>query len=119
MRYVEREQGVVPSEARFGGHQTPKDREQSFHATNQTINCGFVSGPDGFPSPGFDLDEKDKKYTSACKIVVSSCIFGSFDFLRRPTSKLVKTNAFWKNHGLIISLNIFSYIYIFGLMLSY
>ncbi|KAG6407881.1 hypothetical protein SASPL_130881 [Salvia splendens] len=89
LRYLEREQGILPSEARFGGHQTFMDREKSFHATNQTIRCGFVRGPDGFPSTGFDLDEEDKKFMNACKIVVSSCIFGSFDFLRRPTSKLV------------------------------
>ncbi|KAH6763134.1 transmembrane protein [Perilla frutescens var. hirtella] len=89
LRYVEREEGILPSEARFGGHQTLKDREKSYHATNQTITCGFVSGPDGFPSTGFDLDEEDKKYMSPCKIVVSSCIFGSFDFLRRPASKLI------------------------------
>ncbi|KAL8550322.1 hypothetical protein ACS0TY_008952 [Phlomoides rotata] len=87
--YLEREEWTLPSEARFGGHQTLKDREKSYHATNQTIHCGFVSGPDGFPSTGFDLDEKDKKYMNACKIVVSSCIFGSSDFLRRPTSKLI------------------------------
>lgn len=94
--YVEKEERILPSEARFGGHQTLKDREKSYHATNQTIHCGFVSGPDGFPSSGFDLDEKDKKYMNACRIVVSSCIFGSFDFLRRPTSKLVTCYAFWK-----------------------
>ncbi|KAK4479791.1 hypothetical protein RD792_015327 [Penstemon davidsonii] len=75
--------------ARFGGHQTLREREQSYHATNQTIHCGFVSGPDGFPTTGFDLDEKDKKYMITCKVVVSSCIFGSSDFLRRPTSKVI------------------------------
>ncbi|XP_047976696.1 probable hexosyltransferase MUCI70 isoform X2 [Salvia hispanica] len=89
LRYLEREQGILPSEARFGGHQKFMDREKSFRATNQTIHCGFVRGPDGFPSTGFDLDEEDKKFMNACKIVVSSCIFGSFDFLRRPTSKLI------------------------------
>ncbi|KAK4479802.1 hypothetical protein RD792_015339, partial [Penstemon davidsonii] len=75
--------------ARFGGHQSLREREQSYHATNQTIHCGFVSGPDGFPTTGFDLDEKDKKYMITCKVVVSSCIFGSSDFLRRPTSKVI------------------------------
>ncbi|KAM1417624.1 hypothetical protein ACFX1Q_021906 [Malus domestica] len=74
-------------EPRFGGHQTLEEREQSFFAKNQTLHCGFVKGPPGFSSSGFDLDVKDKAYMNGCKIVVSSCIFGSSDFLRRPTSK--------------------------------
>ncbi|PIN24084.1 hypothetical protein CDL12_03205 [Handroanthus impetiginosus] len=90
--YVEREERALRNEAieaQFGGHQTLKDREKSYHATNQTIHCGFVRGPEGFPSTGFDLDEKDKMYMNTCKVVVSSCIFGSSDFLRRPTSKVI------------------------------
>ncbi|CAL8094562.1 unnamed protein product [Prunus armeniaca] len=43
--------------------------------------------PPGFSSTGFDIDAKDKAYKNECKIAVSSCIFGSSDFLRRPTSK--------------------------------
>ncbi|CAB4277870.1 unnamed protein product [Prunus armeniaca] len=42
--------------------------------------------PPGFSSTGFDIDAKDKAYKNECKIAVS-CIFGSSDFLRRPTSK--------------------------------
>lgn len=76
-------------EPRFGGHQTLEEREQSFHAKNQTLHCGFVKGPPGYPSTGFDLDDKDREYMNTCKIVVSSCIFGNSDFLRRPTSKTV------------------------------
>ncbi|KAL3636260.1 hypothetical protein CASFOL_020807 [Castilleja foliolosa] len=91
--YVEREDRARLNEtieSRFGGHQSLQDRENSYHATNQTIHCGFVSGSDDvFSSTGFDLDEKDKKYMNTCKIVVSSCIFGSSDFLRRPTSKVI------------------------------
>ncbi|KAK6133722.1 hypothetical protein DH2020_032433 [Rehmannia glutinosa] len=90
--YVVREERTLLNEtieARFGGHQTLKDREKAYHATNQTIHCGFVRGSDVFPSTGFDLDEKDKKYMNTCKVVVSSCIFGSSDFLRRPTSKVI------------------------------
>ncbi|KAJ0568903.1 hypothetical protein HanHA300_Chr05g0160051 [Helianthus annuus] len=74
---------------RFGGHQTLEEREQSFRAVNQTIHCGFVEGFDGSPNTGFDLDNEDKMYMYTCTIVVSSCIFGSSDFLRRPTSKMV------------------------------
>ena len=76
-------------EPRFGGHQTLEEREQSFYAKNQTLNCGFVKGPPGYSSTGFDLDEKDRAYMKTCKISVSSCIFGNSDFLRRPTSKQV------------------------------
>lgn len=76
-------------EPRFGGHQTLEEREQSFFAKNQTLHCGFIKGPPGFSSTGFDIDVKDKAYMNECKIAVSSCIFGSSDFLRRPTSKKV------------------------------
>lgn len=74
---------------RFGGHQTLEEREKSFYATNQKLHCGFVKGPPGYPSTGFDLDEKDNAYMKICKVAVSSCIFGSSDFLRRPTSKQI------------------------------
>lgn len=76
-------------EPRFGGHQTLEEREQSFFAVNQTVHCGFVRAAEGFPSTGFDLKEEDRKYMSVCRVAVSSCIFGSSDFLRRPTSRLV------------------------------
>ncbi|KAL1365756.1 hypothetical protein AAHE18_03G311200 [Arachis hypogaea] len=76
-------------EPRFGGHQTLEEREKSFYAKNQMVHCGFVKGSPGYSSTGFDLDEKDKAYMSKCKIAVSSCIFGSSDFLRRPTSRLI------------------------------
>ncbi|KAI8527332.1 hypothetical protein RHMOL_Rhmol12G0067300 [Rhododendron molle] len=91
-RYHDREDkpyGQDQFEPRFGGHQTLEEREKSFYARNQTIHCGFVEGPEGYPSTGFGLDEKDKLYMNTCKVVVSSCIFGSSDFLRRPTSKLI------------------------------
>ncbi|PQM40610.1 uncharacterized protein Pyn_36123 [Prunus yedoensis var. nudiflora] len=45
--------------------------------------------PPGFSRTGFDIDAKDKAYMNECKIAVSSCIFGSSDFLRRPTSKKI------------------------------
>ncbi|KAG9151964.1 hypothetical protein Leryth_002234 [Lithospermum erythrorhizon] len=86
--YVEYEKEEFPQH-RFGGHQTIEEREKSFYATNQTIHCGFVKGSEEFPSTGFDLSEEDKKYMSTCKVAVSSCIFGSSDFLRRPTSRLI------------------------------
>ncbi|XP_010527893.1 PREDICTED: uncharacterized protein LOC104805153 [Tarenaya hassleriana] len=74
---------------RFGGQQTLEEREKSYHAVSQTIHCGFVKGPPGFQSTGFELSETDKAYMKNCVVVVSSCIFGSSDFLRRPASKKV------------------------------
>ncbi|KAI6686434.1 hypothetical protein NL676_032347 [Syzygium grande] len=88
LHYIEKEENSFSS-PRFGGHQTLGERETSFHARSQKLHCGFVEGPARFPSTGFDLDEKDKIYMNTCKVVVSSCIFGSSDFLRRPTSKRI------------------------------
>ncbi|KAK7386973.1 hypothetical protein VNO78_27392 [Psophocarpus tetragonolobus] len=90
--YVDHEERTSKNdlfEHRFGGHQTWEERENSFYAKNQTLHCGFVKGPVGHPSIGFDVNEKDKTYMHRCKVVVSSCIFGSSDFLRRPTSRLI------------------------------
>lgn len=92
LEYIDREEKASWKrnfEPRFGGHQTLEEREQSFHAKNQTLHCGFIKGPPGYPSTGFDLDDKDREYMNTCKIVVSSCIFGNSDFLRRPASKTV------------------------------
>ncbi|KZV23261.1 hypothetical protein F511_17770 [Dorcoceras hygrometricum] len=87
--YIETEEKTPLNEARFGGHQTLEGREESYHAKNQTIYCGFVRKPDGYLNTGFDVDEKDKKYMNRCSVVVSSCIFGSSDFLRRPSRKVI------------------------------
>lgn len=95
---IEEEQPKESSlfESQFGGHQTLEERENSYYARNQTLHCGFVKGPMGYPSSGFDLNESDKEYMGTCRVVVSSCIFGSSDFLRRPTSKMIGT--FSKNN---------------------
>ncbi|KAL0326302.1 UNVERIFIED_CONTAM: hypothetical protein Sradi_5199500 [Sesamum radiatum] len=76
-------------EPRFAGHQSLREREESFIARDQKINCGFVEGPKGSPSTGFDLAEDDAKYISSCHIAVISCIFGNSDRLRSPISKAV------------------------------
>ncbi|OEL17321.1 hypothetical protein BAE44_0021660 [Dichanthelium oligosanthes] len=47
----------------FGGHQSLQDREETYHAKDQTLHCGFVRGPDDYPSTGFDLDENDRRYS--------------------------------------------------------
>ncbi|KAK9111901.1 hypothetical protein Scep_019420 [Stephania cephalantha] len=92
LQYTEVEQrpsGEEKWEPRFAGHQILREREESFYARDQKINCGFVRGPEGSPSTGFDLVEDDIKFMSSCHIAVSSCIFGSSDNLRTPTGKSV------------------------------
>ncbi|XP_008810917.2 uncharacterized protein LOC103722220 [Phoenix dactylifera] len=76
-------------EPRFAGHQSPQEREESYYARDQKINCGFVRGPKGSPSTGFDMAEDDVRYMSRCHIAVSSCIFGKSDSLRTPYNKVV------------------------------
>ncbi|ERN12818.1 hypothetical protein AMTRI_Chr11g155040 [Amborella trichopoda] len=85
----ERPSGVEQWEPRFAGHQTLREREETFYARDQRINCGFVKAPKGYPSTGFDLAEDDMKYMQRCHIAVSSCIFGNSDNLRTPTGKMV------------------------------
>ncbi|XVE53251.1 hypothetical protein DITRI_Ditri02bG0189100 [Diplodiscus trichospermus] len=90
--YVEREVNPLHGnslESRFGGYQTLEEREKSFYARDQTIHCGFVKGLSALSSAGFELSENDKAYMNTCQVAVSSCIFGSSDFLRRPTSRLI------------------------------
>ncbi|KAE9618355.1 hypothetical protein Lalb_Chr02g0141831 [Lupinus albus] len=74
---------------RFAGHQSLEDRENSFFVRDQKINCGFVKGPEGSPSTGFDLSEDDESYISRCHIAVISCIFGNWDRLRMPVTKTI------------------------------
>uniref|UniRef100_A0A0D9VL01 Uncharacterized protein n=1 Tax=Leersia perrieri TaxID=77586 RepID=A0A0D9VL01_9ORYZ len=87
------EENVSPSnghfEPLFGGHQNLQEREETYYARNQTLHCGFVQGPEGYPNTGFDLDENDKMYMASCRVVVSSCIFGSSDYLRKPTKSKI------------------------------
>ncbi|PKA50725.1 hypothetical protein AXF42_Ash017604 [Apostasia shenzhenica] len=93
--YVDREQKLYfddhALESRFGGRQTLEEHKNSYYARDQTLHCGFVKGPVGYPSTGYDLNEKDEEYMAHCRIVVSSCIFGNSDFLRRPTSRMIST----------------------------
>lgn len=77
-------------EPRFAGHQSLQEREESFIARDQKINCGFVKGPEESSSTGFDLAEDDAKYISSCHIAVMSCIFGNSDRLRSPIGKAVR-----------------------------
>ncbi|XP_042033673.1 probable hexosyltransferase MUCI70 isoform X1 [Salvia splendens] len=92
LQYTEREEKPTEDEnwqPRFAGHQSLLEREESFNAQDQNINCGFVKGPKGSASTGFDIAEDDAKYISSCHIAVMSCIFGNSDRLRSPISKAV------------------------------
>lgn len=92
LQYTEVEEkpdGEAEWEPRFAGHQSLQDREESFLARDQKINCGFVKAPEGYPSTGFDLAEDDANYISRCHIAVISCIFGNSDRLRIPVGKMV------------------------------
>lgn len=93
LQYTEREEKPSEDEKwepRFAGHQSLEEREESFIAHDQKINCGFVKGPKGSSSTGFDLAEDDAKYISSCHIAVMSCIFGNSDRLRSPIGKAVR-----------------------------
>ncbi|XP_011038141.1 PREDICTED: uncharacterized protein LOC105135119 [Populus euphratica] len=85
----EKPEGQEQWEPRFAGHQSLQEREESFLAHDQKINCGFVKGPEGSSSTGFDLAEDDASYISRCHIAVISCIFGNSDRLRSPADKMV------------------------------
>lgn len=92
LQYTETEKkrnGLEHWQPRFAGHQTLGERENSYIARDQKINCGFVKAPSGFPSSGFDLAEDDSRYISKCHIAVVSCIFGNSDRLRPPASKMI------------------------------
>ncbi|KAK8916485.1 hypothetical protein KSP39_PZI023132 [Platanthera zijinensis] len=91
--FEERFSGTKDLEPRFAGHQTPQEREQSYYAHDQKINCGFIKGPSSSPSTGFDLAEDDMKYMSSCHIAVSSCIFGNSDNLRTPYLKTISRQS--------------------------
>ncbi|WCJ44137.1 hypothetical protein M5689_024825 [Euphorbia peplus] len=96
LQYVDKEEkpdGIDQWEPRFAGHQSLQEREESFLAQDQKINCGFVKGPEGSPSTGFDLSEDDTNYISRCHIAVISCIFGNSDRLRSPTAKMVTRSS--------------------------
>ncbi|XP_024961996.1 uncharacterized protein LOC112502337 isoform X2 [Cynara cardunculus var. scolymus] len=92
LEYTELEENInklEPWKLKFAGNQNLEQREQSFVAHDQTLHCGFVKGPKGYPSTGFDLAEDDVTYISSCHIAVISCIFGNSDRLRSPMGKTV------------------------------
>ena len=99
LQYTEAEEKPDDDEEwqpRYAGHQSLREREESFIAHDQKINCGFVKGSSGYPSTGFDLAEDDAKYISSCHIAVVSCIFGNSDRLRIPVGKMVRCVSFFQ-----------------------
>ncbi|KAJ4827030.1 hypothetical protein Tsubulata_018199 [Turnera subulata] len=111
LQYVEMEEkpgGQEKWEPRFAGHQSLQEREESFLVHDQKISCGFVKGPQGSPSTGFDLSEDDENYISKCHIAVVSCIFGNSDHLRSPANKMIGTQlrySIWLDSKLRLQLD--------------
>ncbi|KAK1619340.1 hypothetical protein QYE76_024857 [Lolium multiflorum] len=91
LSYILKEEHLAGNGSLFGGHQSLQEREGTYYAKNQSLHCGFVEGPDGYPSSGFDLYEHDRAYMDTCRVVVSSCIFGGSDYLRRPTKSKISS----------------------------
>jgi hypothetical protein len=89
LSYILTEEHLASNGSLFGGHQSLQEREETYYAKNQSLHCGFVQGPEDYNSSGFDLDERDRAYMNTCHVVVSSCIFGGSDYLRRPTKSKV------------------------------
>ncbi|CAM0944191.1 unnamed protein product [Alopecurus aequalis] len=96
LSYILKEEHLASTGSLFGGHQSLKEREETYYAQNQSLHCGFLEGPEDHPSSGFDLDEHDRAYMDTCRVVVSSCIFGGSDYLRRPTKS--KISAYSKKN---------------------
>lgn len=93
--------GSPLSTARFAGHQTWKQREDSFFLNRgigergKRIHCGFVHPPaSGEPQQEFfRIAERDRQYLSQCRIAVVSALFGNFDKVHRPQRSRVRRLA--------------------------
>nr|XP_043625136.1 probable hexosyltransferase MUCI70 [Erigeron canadensis] len=65
----------------FGGHQTWKQREDSFKLKSSTkVHCGFMRGG------GAEMSPKDIEYVKKCKFVVASGIFDGYDTPHQPSN---------------------------------
>lgn len=89
MNFTQFSLGYMETEKKASHTDVHEEREQSFFCCKSNNSLWFLRGAEELPSTEFDLKEEDKRYMSMCRVVVSSCIFGSSDFLRRPTSRLV------------------------------
>lgn len=65
----------------FGGHQSWKQREESFKLkSNMKIHCGFIR------NGGAEMSQKDIEYVTKCKFVVASGIFDGYDTPHQPSN---------------------------------
>ncbi|CAI5468435.1 unnamed protein product [Closterium sp. Yama58-4] len=84
---------------RFAGHQTWRQRADSFRAgradwpPEAQVHCGFVQSPPGWPGTGFDISKADQMYLEQCRIAVVSAIFGDWDHLRLPQRSKISVAA--------------------------
>ncbi|CAL9759081.1 unnamed protein product [Musa acuminata subsp. burmannicoides] len=82
LKYVlEDDQGNAneKSQPLFGGHQSWKQRENSFKLnTTMKVHCGFMK------NGGAEMDAVDVKYAKKCRFVVASGIFDGYDTPHQP-----------------------------------
>ncbi|CAI9280256.1 unnamed protein product [Lactuca saligna] len=65
----------------FGGHQSWKQREESFKLkSTMKVHCGFIQ------NGGAEMSHKDKQYVKKCKFVVASGIFDGYDTPHQPSN---------------------------------
>lgn len=65
----------------FGGHQSWKQREESFNIEpTMKVHCGFIR------NGGAEMDAADVKYAKKCKFVVASGIFDGYDTPHQPSN---------------------------------
>ncbi|XP_077220392.1 putative hexosyltransferase MUCI70 [Tasmannia lanceolata] len=65
----------------FGGHQSWKQREDSFKLNStMKVHCGFMK------NGGAEMDAVDIKYAKKCKFVVASGIFDGYDTPHQPSN---------------------------------
>lgn len=65
----------------FGGHQSWKQRDESFRLkSSMKVHCGFMR------NSGAEMSHKDMEYVKRCKFVVASGIFDGYDTPHQPSN---------------------------------
>ncbi|CAI9098611.1 OLC1v1035291C2 [Oldenlandia corymbosa var. corymbosa] len=65
----------------FGGHETWKQRDESFKVKpTMKVHCGFMK------NSGAEMDSKDRIFVKKCQFVVASGIFDSYDTPLQPSN---------------------------------
>lgn len=81
LSYFEVDDAGSESTPLFGGHQTWKQREDSFKLkSSMKVHCGFMR------NGGADMSTKDVEYVKKCKYVVASGIFDGYDTPHQPSN---------------------------------